>query len=196
MRSEIPSYAHNTSIELTIPPRRRLISKRLVCRRQTTITKALCDLLYRGLYGCLGSYELACVKWDFDIAGYYNQWVSAYVCDQHLDAEYLKLQLRLEPFVLRALDDFGRAFRRIETRLHQDGTYFRSNVGKFYHGLSHVDFVERVGMPRSHEEVVEKAGEIFNMVRGQTLELLGEAPAGGKVEPLPLAAFLTGRAFT
>jgi flavin-dependent dehydrogenase len=151
--------------------------------------------LYRGLYGCLGSYELACLKWDFDIAGYYNQWVSPYLCDQHLDAEHLALQLRLEPFVLRALEDFAQAFRRIEARLHRDGTYFRSNVGQFYHGLSHVDFVERVGLPRSQEDLVGKAGEIFNMVRGQALELLGEAPPGGEVAPLPLTAFLTGRAF-
>jgi flavin-dependent dehydrogenase len=150
--------------------------------------------LYRGLYGCLGSYELACLKWDFDIAGYYNQWVSPYLCDQHLDAEHLELQLRLQPFVLRALEDFGQAFRRIEARLHRDGSYFRRNVGEFYHGLTHVDFVERVGLPRSHEEVVEKAGEIFNQARGRALELLGEA-ADGPVAALPVTAFLTGRAF-
>ncbi len=147
--------------------------------------------LYRGLYGCLGSYELARVKWDFDIGFYYNLWASAYLCDQHLDADFLRLQLRLRPFVLRALGEFAGLFQRVEAALHQRGQYFRRNTGEFYHGLTNIDFAERVGTARSHPEVVAKAGEIFNGVRAQALELLGQ----GRGEPLPLASFLTGRAF-
>jgi len=147
--------------------------------------------LYRGLYGCLGSYELARIKWDFDIGSYYNLWASAYFCDQHLDADFLRLQLRLRPFVLRSLDGFAALFRRVESSLRERGAYFRRNTGEFYHGLTNIDFAEEVGTERSHQEVVEKAGEIFNGVRAQALTLLG----GERVEPLPLTSFLTGRAF-
>lgn len=152
-------------------------------------------LLYRGLYGTLGSYDLAAVKWDFDIGFYYNNWASAYLCDQHLDAEWLRLQLRLAPFVLRVLDGFANLFRRVEVSLHQRGRYFESNVGRFRHGLENIDFVESVGTKRSHDEVVAKAGEIFNLVRGQALELLDPVERGGETGPLPLTSFLTGRAF-
>ncbi len=151
--------------------------------------------LYRGLYGCLGSFELARLKWTFDIGSYYNQWVSAHLCDQHLEAEHLRQQLRLEPFVLRVLDDFAGVFRRIEAKLGADGHYFRGNTGRFHHGLTDIHFVERVGEPRPESEVVETAGTIFNTVRAQALELLGRVPSAEGVEPLPLSAFLTGRAF-
>ena len=66
--------------------------------------------LYRGLYGASGSYELACLKWDFDIGLYYNLWASSYLRDQHLDAEYLRAQLRLKPFVLQAIEKFAALF--------------------------------------------------------------------------------------
>jgi hypothetical protein len=152
-------------------------------------------LLYRDLYGCLGSYDLARAKWDFDIGSYYNLWVSAYLQDQHLDLDFLRLQLRLQPFVLRVVEEFGGLFRRAEASLRERGEYFRNNVGHFYHGLTNIDFSERVGLERSHEEVIEKAGQIFNCVRAQALELLGSEPAAERIEPLPVSSFLTGRAF-
>ena len=147
--------------------------------------------LYRNLYGCFGNYDLARAKWDFDIGSYYNMWVSAYLRDQHLDPEYLRLQLRLEPFVLRVVDEFAALFQRVEASLRERGLYFRRNTGEFYHGLTNIDFAERVGLERSQEEVIEKAGEIFNCVRAQALELLGQGPA----RDLPVNAYLTGRAF-
>jgi flavin-dependent dehydrogenase len=153
--------------------------------------------LYRGLYGTLGSYRLAQVKWGFDIGCYYDLWVSSYLCDEHLDLDHLRLQLRLEPFVLRVMADFARLFRRVEEELHRRGDYFAQNdAGLFHHGLTNIDFVEQVGLPRSQEEVVAKAGELFNLARAQSLALLGEAPSPDSVEPLPLAAYLAGRALS
>jgi flavin-dependent dehydrogenase len=145
--------------------------------------------LYRGLYGGLGSYELMRIKWDFDIASYYNLWLSAYLQDLHLNRRWLQRQLRMRDFVLRALDQFGDLFQRLERTLLNEGRYFLGNQGRFSYGLEHIDFVERVGEPRSDREVLEKSAQIFNHVHRSVLELLDARGAGGRA-PLPLAAFV------
>ena len=100
-------------------------------------------LLYAGLYDGLGSFELASAKWDFDIASYYNLWVSAYMCDRHLDLDFLREQLRLRPFVLNVLRNFATLFQRVEGRLRERGEYFRSNAGRFYCGLDGIRFMQQ-----------------------------------------------------
>lgn len=147
--------------------------------------------LYRGQYGVLGSFELMKLKWDFDIGCYYNLWVSPYMQDLHLDERELRRQLRMEGPVLRALANFGDLFRKVEARLHASGAYHRANLGRFAHGLEHIDFVEEVGRPRSRRAVLEKTAEIFNGVRARALPLLGEE---SPVEPEPLTRFLRDRA--
>ena len=150
-------------------------------------------LLYAGLYGTLGSYELACAKWDFDIGFYYNLWATAYLRDRHLDAEYLRSQLRLRPMVLQALRNFAELFRRVERELDRRGDYGRSNSGHFYHGLTNIPFAERVGTERSESEVMASTLDLFNRVRARAAVLLGEADSPGAVAPLPMAAFLGRR---
>ncbi len=152
-------------------------------------------LLYAGLYDGLGSFELASAKWDFDIASYYNLWVSAYMCDRHLDLDFLREQLRMRPFVLNVLRNFATLFQRVEGRLRERGEYFRSNAGRFYCGLDGIHFAQRVGTERSQSEVFTQAAETFNQVRAKALQLLGEAESPGDVEPLQLSAFLAPRAF-
>ncbi len=145
--------------------------------------------LYRGLYDACGSFELMRIKWDFDIAFYYNLWLSSYQRDQHLSRRWLVRQLRMRDFVLRALEQFSELFRKLERKLRDDGTYFRGNRGRFSYGLENIDFVERVGEPRSHREVLDKTVEIFNHVHGRALDLLGEGGEGPRA-PLPLEAFV------
>jgi len=150
--------------------------------------------LYRNLYDPQGSYELTCAKWDFDIASYYNLWTSSYMRDQHLDRDYLETQLRLKPFILQALENFSDLFQRVESALRERGDYFRANTGRFYFGLTNIDFEMEVGTNRSEEEVMQKTEQIFNIVRAQSLYLLGKAPSACAVEPIPLKDFLGRRA--
>jgi hypothetical protein len=147
-------------------------------------------LLYAGLYDTLGSYELACTKWDFDIGFYYNLWATAYMRDQHLDAQHLGAQLRLRPFVLQALRNFATLFRRVQRTLEARGDYTRRNAGHFYHGLTNIGFAERVGTDRSESEVMASTLEIFNHVRARSAVLLGEVATPDAVEPLPMSSFL------
>jgi flavin-dependent dehydrogenase len=150
-------------------------------------------LLYEGLYDTLGSFELACAKWDFDIGLYYNLWVTAYLRDQHLDLEFLRAQLRLEPFVLRAMRNFAALFQRVAQTLEARGDYYRANTGRFYHGLTNIDFAERVGCDRSEAEVMTTTLDLFNCVRAQAAVLLGTADSVTAVAPQPMSAFLGRR---
>jgi len=131
-------------------------------------------LLYRGLYGGLGSFELMRLKWDLDIGCYYNLWVSPYMMDQHLDPRFLRRQLRMSPFVLQALTNFAELFRRVESHLREEGLYHRKNRGQFSYGLENIDFVTEVGTKRTRREVLEKTEEIFNQVLTDANRLLGE----------------------
>jgi flavin-dependent dehydrogenase len=149
--------------------------------------------LYRGLYGVNGSYDLARAKWDFDIGSYYNLWVDAYYRDEHLDTRWLRRQLRMQAAILRALDSFAELFQRAEAGLRARGDYFASNRGEFYYGLHNIDFIEAVGTPRTRREILEKTGEIFNLVRAQALTLETGRGEPADHEPLPLGSFLLGR---
>lgn len=150
-------------------------------------------LLYRGQYGLLGSAELMRLKWDFDLALYYNLWVASYMQDQHLDERWLRRELRQQRFVLQAMRNFAELFRRAERQLREDGTYFRGNRGRFSFGLEHIDFVEEVGLPRTRRQVLERTGEIFNAVHARTADLLGKRDPAPPREPLPLTSFMVDR---
>lgn len=143
--------------------------------------------LYRGLYGMIGSYELMRLKWDFDIGSYHNLWVSPYMTDQLTDVAFLSRQLRQQRFVLGVLDNFRGLFQRIEAELDASGAYHRKNRGMFSYGLENIDFLPKVGLPRTREETLEQAARTFNIVRRGACRMLGREPG----EPWPLQAFVT-----
>jgi flavin-dependent dehydrogenase len=143
--------------------------------------------LYRGLYGMIGSYELMRLKWDFDIGSYHNLWVSPYMTDQLTDVAFLSRQLRQQRFVLGVLDNFRSLFQRIEAELVARGAYHRKNCGVFSYGLENIDFLPKIGLPRSRQETLEQAAHTFNIVRRDACAVLGRE-AG---EAWPLQAFVT-----
>jgi flavin-dependent dehydrogenase len=145
--------------------------------------------LYRGQYPTFGSFELTRVKWELDIASYFNLWVTSYMQDQHLDRAWLKSQMRLRPLVLQALCTFGDLFRDVAKTLREEGRFYARNLGEFSFGLENIDFISEVGLPRSRRRVLEKQTEIFNTVRRSSAELLGRA-ASPEIPPLPLSAFV------
>jgi flavin-dependent dehydrogenase len=147
--------------------------------------------LYRGLYETFGSFELGKLKWDFDIGCYYNLWVSPYLRDEHLDPRWLRRQLRMAPLILRALANFNALFRKLSESLERRGAFHRRNRGEFTPGLDHLDFLERVGEPRSRREVLEKTEQIFNDVRRRALALLGPDARHAPDEELSLTALLS-----
>jgi hypothetical protein len=147
--------------------------------------------LYRNQYETFGSYELGRLKWDFDIACYYNLWVSPYMRDEHLDPRWLRRQLRMAPLILRALGNFNDLFQRVAESMRARGDFYRMNQGVFTPGLDHLDFLVRVGQARPRREVLEKTEEIFNSVRRRALLLLDPDADRDPDEVLPLQALLS-----
>ncbi|MCG8591433.1 MAG: tryptophan 7-halogenase [Proteobacteria bacterium] len=144
--------------------------------------------LYRGLYDCLGSYELFGLKYHFDLANYYNLWTTAFMCDRHLDLRWVRRQLRQRDAILGALDRFSTLFRELERELTSRGHYARGNRGEFSNGLERIDFLTEVGQPASDEEVLARTLAIFNDVRRRAGGLLGRSLD----RDLPLGSFLDG----
>jgi flavin-dependent dehydrogenase len=146
-------------------------------------------LLYRDLYPLLGSRTLLELKWDFDIACYYNLWLQPYMLDQHLDPGWLRDQLAQREYVLAGLRNFSALFRRVEHAVRARGTYSSANLGDFVPGLDKWDFVPTVGTPRPRKAVLRKTAEIFNTVLRQGLAVLGDESAHTRAER-PLYEFL------
>jgi flavin-dependent dehydrogenase len=147
--------------------------------------------LYRGLYGLLGSYEAMRLKWDFDVGCYYNLWVAPYMRDDYLDEAFLRRQLRQQRPVLQALANFAGLLQTVEGRLRERGAYFRANVGRFSHGLEHIDFVEEIGLPRGFRRVHEVTASLFNGIRARAHALA--EPDAPEPQPLPLSSFMVQR---
>jgi hypothetical protein len=57
----------------------------------------------------------------------------------------------------------------------------------FSYGLENIDFLPKIGLPRSRQETLEQAAHTFNIVRRDACALLGRE-AG---EAWPLQAFVT-----
>jgi len=149
-------------------------------------------LLYRDLYPVLGSYELLKLKWDFDIACYYNLWAAPYWHDQHLDMRHLQGELRRKDFVLQGLTNFSNLFQRLEAGFRTKGLLHRANLGRFSGALDLVTFMDELATPRPRKQVMRTTEAIFNAVRGRALDLLadlGETPNPAE-RSLPLYEFL------
>lgn len=149
-------------------------------------------LLYRDLYPVLGSYELLKLKWDFDIACYYNLWAAPYWHDEHLDLKLLQGQLRRKDFMLQGLANFSSLFQRLEAGFRARGLTHRANLGRYSCALDIVNFAEELAAPRPRRQVMRTTEAIFNTIRERALDLLadlGETPTPAE-RRLPLYDFL------
>lgn len=147
--------------------------------------------LYRDQYELFGSYDLLSIKWDFDVASYYNLWVDAYMQDHHLDLDKLRMELRQQPYVVKSLERFGALFAATEKAVTARGGYRANNLGRFSEGLASVMFTKEVGM-RMKKDVDMESMRIFAKARKRCFDLLGQ-PVGDESK-LEFLDFFTGRA--
>ncbi len=147
--------------------------------------------LYRDQYELFGSFDLLRARWDFDVASYYNLWVDSYLQDRHYDLDFLRQELRQQPFVVRALERFGALFQATERAVTARGDYERHNSGEFAEGLAAIDFVRELGR-RDRATTDAESLRIFALARERCFLLLGRSSAGG--DKLGFADFVTGRA--
>jgi flavin-dependent dehydrogenase len=149
--------------------------------------------LYRDQYELFGSFELLAIKWNFDVASYYNLWVESFLQDKHLDLDMVRHELRQQPFVLRALERMGALFAETERAVTARGGYHAKNLGMFAEGLGDVMFTRDVGR-RCMQDVDREALRIFAKARARCFQLLGR-PVGDDSK-LDFRDFVTGRALT
>ncbi len=146
-------------------------------------------LLYQGQYPAFGSYEVLRLKWDYDIACYYNLWLDAYLRDGHLDPREVRSTLRRKGWILEALRHFRDLFAHMAAELTRSGDYHRKNLGHYNDGTDLLHFQQEVGRPRRRREINARTEEIFEFIHREALELLG-ARAGGE---LPLYELMERR---
>jgi flavin-dependent dehydrogenase len=147
--------------------------------------------LYRNQYELFGSYDLLSIKWNFDVASYYNLWVESYLKDEHLDLDKLRMDLRQQSFVVKALERFGALFNETERVVTARGDYELHNRGMFAEGLGAIDFARDVGL-RDKKATDMESLRIFQRARNQCFELLGR-PSGRDAE-FDFRDFVTGKA--
>lgn len=150
-------------------------------------------LLYKNLYGALGSFELWSLKWDFDIAGYYNLWVEPFMLNRHLDAEYLESQLRQKKLVIGLMKNFGALFERVERHLLETGNFYRKNLGSFQGDFPTMECQVVLGSEESAAHALERTAEAFNLTRRRALALLGRPDEAAHAAALPITYFLAGK---
>lgn len=149
-------------------------------------------LVYQDLYTTLGSFELYQLKWDFDIACYYNLWLEPFLRGDHLSAEWLDTQLRQKPLVLGVLQRFSKLFQEVQAHLIERGDFARGNLGRFKGEFPLMRAAENLGSDASAAAVMDRTNEAFESVRTRALALLGRDPG----EPWTLRHHLAGRAMT
>ncbi len=133
-------------------------------------------LLYQGQYPCLGNYEILRLKWNYDIACYYNLWLDGFLRDAHLEPREVRSTLRRKSWILSALTEFRDLFARMADETMRAGTYYRANLGQYNDGTDMIGFAPEVGRPRKRREINARTDEIFNRVRREAAEVLGEEP--------------------
>jgi flavin-dependent dehydrogenase len=149
--------------------------------------------LYRGLYSVLGSFELFALKWAFDIHGYYNLWLHAYLLDQHLDPSWLREQVRLREPTLDMLGNFSRLFGALGNQLRARGEYHRGNRGRFSLALEGTDLVEEIGRERPRKRVLRATGACCNRVLAAAKALQTGGRSAPAAEPMALFEFMRER---
>lgn len=149
-------------------------------------------LLYKNLYPVLASYELLKLKWEFDIACYYNLWCAPYFHDEHLDLRALRSELRRKDFIIQGLENFSALFQRLEAGYRAKGLLHRKNLGHSTHTISTIGFLDDLRTPRPRKQVLRTTEAIFNATRASALDLLadlGETPVPAD-RTLPLYEFM------
>jgi hypothetical protein len=113
------------------------------------------------------------LKWNFDIACYYNLWLDFFLRDHHLDPRKLREQLRRRDYVLQALRNFNELFQKLVRELEAKGQYHRSNLGHYNDGTDLLYFQGEIGKERKKGAVNQRTEEIFNFCLTEANRILG-----------------------
>lgn len=148
------------------------------------------ELLYAGLYGTLGSFELFASKWDLDLACYLNLWFEPYLLDQHLDLGAVRRELDGRPATLGILRTFARTFADAEARLRAEGRLAAGNLGRSVLDPAVRFLAPDFGSVASQRRALPRVRDALQLVHDELADKLGRPR---HAEPVPFARFASGR---
>ncbi|HEY8428928.1 MAG TPA: hypothetical protein VIL20_11165, partial [Sandaracinaceae bacterium] len=170
--------------EASLAERAALYESALALRYESTL------LLYDGLYGTLGSFELFASKWDLDLACYLNLWVEPYVLDLHLDLSAVRREVQAKDAVLGILRTFRHVFTEAEGTLRREGRFFEKNLGHAVLDPAVRFLRPDFGTMESHRRALPRVRDALQLVYDDVRRALGRPPSS---EPIPFARFALGR---
>jgi flavin-dependent dehydrogenase len=150
-------------------------------------------LLYDGLYGTLGSFELFASKWDFDLACYLNLWAEPYFLDAHLDVGTLRRELDASHASLGIVRTLRHVFADAEQTLRREGRFFEKNLGHAVLDPAVRFLRPDFGTAESQRRAVPRVRDALQLVWDELQVKLGRPRAA---EPIPFSRFAQGLPLT
>jgi flavin-dependent dehydrogenase len=98
--------------------------------------------LYVGQYSIFGSQEIYRLKYFLDFHNYYNLTYWPFLAGKLTDPAWLKEEIALAEYIVRAVREFGEHFTRLGEELRARGEYHRTNRGLFHNALNGVSQLE------------------------------------------------------
>jgi flavin-dependent dehydrogenase len=133
--------------------------------------------LYEGLYPTFGSWSLFRAKAYFDTALYYNLLFDSYARDDHLNAKWVRMQLRRRGLTMETMQGFANLFRAVADEMQRRGTYYRDNLDHYdLDGRAAFGVMDNVGQARSRREINADSEAIFNATRDKLRRALDGDP--------------------
>jgi hypothetical protein len=129
--------------------------------------------LYAKLYPIFGSYEIYRIKYLLDFNNYYNLVVWPFMADKLTDTAWLREEVKLGDFVLRAQSAMADLFARWGDTLRDRGEYFAQNEGQWANGLNGVvQFQEKLGPVLDEEFRKRELDKAYSSVFATVVERL------------------------
>jgi flavin-dependent dehydrogenase len=145
-------------------------------------------LLYEGLYGSLGSFELFASKWDVDLACYLNLWVEPYLLDAHLDLAHVRREIESKAAVLGILRTMRHLFIDAERTLRAEDRFFAKNLGCAVLDPAVRFLRPDFGTPDSMRRALPRLRDALQLAVDELDKKLGREPS-----PVPFSRFTLGR---
>jgi flavin-dependent dehydrogenase len=133
--------------------------------------------LYSKLYPIFGSYEVYRIKYLLDFNNYYNLVVWPFMADKLTDIRWLREEVKLGDFVLRAQSALADMFAKWGEQLHARGQYFAHNQGNWANGLNGVvQFQEKLGPVMDEDFRKRELDKAYSSVFTAVVERALDAP--------------------
>ncbi len=168
----------------TLALRADLYERALLARLESTL------LLYDGLYGTLGSFELFASKWDIDTACYLNLWVEPYLLDRHLDLGAVQREVDNRQTTLGVLRTLQHLFIDGERTLRSQGRFFEKNLGQAALDPALRFLARDFGTEASERRRMPRVRDALQLVVDEVRVKLGLPRTP---EALPFSVFASGR---